>query len=451
MMGELFLSLDDFYNLFDMTPLSFKDFKSKINSYINNEPFVEAFIDKLPETDIRRIECESLLKIYYDIIWKDKKIFLKEYYDQHLNINIDTDLSSMIWGDEIKVNELDIFNNGVVNGQIKKGNNTRLIKNINFKDMYSTSKLIKKDHKNSFFLLKNFIDNITIHHDFFTPATIQDMKDCIYNQHKEMDHVNCRDIIENQQPAATLTKFLSAKETVDIIDMEINKKRRKIFFTGLRLMGHKASTFNPYTAYYIFSRILKSKNIFTPTLGWNSYLVGALNCNNVKEYVGVDVIKSVVDKSSLIVSKFKNHQKTDIKTKFYCCPSEMLDKHYKFSKVYEKHFDTVFCSPPYFNLELYDENNINQSTNKFPDYEKWLQGYWEETIKICNKVMIDGARFAFVVSNFKQSPRLSEDMCDIAKKYFTLEKHLNISWGGFTKVVGKMEHGNNEDLWILKK
>ena len=65
--------------------------------------------------------------------------------------------------------------------------------------------------------------------------------------------------------------------------------------------------------------------------------------------------------------------------------------------------------------------------------------------------MIDGARFAFVVSNFKQSPRLSEDMCDIAKKYFTLEKHLNISWGGFTKVIGKMEHGNNEDLWILKK
>ena len=80
-----------------------------------------------------------------------------------------------------------------------------------------------------------------------------------YNQHKEMDHVNCRDIIENQQPAATLTKFLSAKETVDIIDVEINKKRRKIFFTGLRLMGHKASTFNSYTAYYIFSRILKSK------------------------------------------------------------------------------------------------------------------------------------------------------------------------------------------------
>ena len=103
MMSKLFLSLDDFYNLFDMTPLSFKDFKSKVNSYINNEPFVESFIDKLPETDIRRIECESLLKMYYDIIWKDKKLFLKEYYDQHLSINIDTDVSSMIWGDEIKV------------------------------------------------------------------------------------------------------------------------------------------------------------------------------------------------------------------------------------------------------------------------------------------------------------------------------------------------------------
>jgi tRNA1(Val) A37 N6-methylase TrmN6 len=37
-------------------------------------------------------------------------------------------------------------------------------------------------------------------------------------------------------------------------------------------------------------------------------------------------------------------------------------------------FDMMFTSPPYFNLEIY-EDNPNQSTNKFPNLNDWVNNF----------------------------------------------------------------------------
>ena len=61
---------------------------------------------------------------------------------------------------------------------------------------------------------------------------------------------------------------------------------------------------------------LKGSKIFTPTLGWSSYLYGFFESSYVKEYVGTDVINDVCKKR-------KNFPKITIKCTIYCKPSKI--------------------------------------------------------------------------------------------------------------------------------
>jgi len=92
-----------------------------------------------------------------------------------------------------------------------------------------------------------------------------------------------------------------------------------------------------------------------------------------------------------------------------------------FRRKYREHFDVVFFSPPYYRLELY--KGANQSTEKYKTYEQWLEGYWEETIKLCNHVLEKGGRLCYILSgygsdNTKEKYDLLGDMNAITKKYF---------------------------------
>jgi tRNA1(Val) A37 N6-methylase TrmN6 len=90
---------------------------------------------------------------------------------------------------------------------------------------------------------------------------------------------------------------------------------------------------------------------------------------------------------------------------------------------YTQHFDVVFFSPPYYELELYKSDN--QSTDRYKTYESWLAGYWEETIKLCHDVLEKNGKMCYILSgygsqNSNNNFDLLKDMNNIAKKYFRL-------------------------------
>jgi len=139
----------------------------------------------------------------------------------------------------------------------------------------------------------------------------------------------------------------------------------------------------------------------------------------------------------------------------YLCPSEQLDSKFNFGKKYADSVDAVLLSPPYFDLEIYPSDD--QSFNNFPDYQTWLQGYWEETVKLSVKVMKPGAKFGFVISNYvnrqKQTTTISEDMRDVVAKHLTLDNHYRVQWSAIsgTRQAKKTRGGNFEDLWVFVK
>jgi tRNA1(Val) A37 N6-methylase TrmN6 len=145
-----------------------------------------------------------------------------------------------------------------------------------------------------------------------------------------------------------------------------------------------------------------------------------LECPEVIEYVGTDVIQDVCEKTI----QFSKKQYPDKITKIFCQPSENLGKSKSFKTKYREHFDVVFFSPPYYKLELYDSKN--QSTDEYKTYEEWLQKYWEETIKLCHYVLEKNGKLCYILSgygsqNTDEQYDLLKDMNNITKKYFKLK------------------------------
>jgi hypothetical protein len=179
----------------------------------------------------------------------------------------------------------------------------------------------------------------------------------------------------------------------------------------------RASIMNPYLVYSLNKSVLRGKRIFTPTLGWSSYCYGFLECPDVVEYVGTDVIPSVCKKTRELARMYYDKPLVNI----YCVPSEDLKNDVDFMRKYKGHFDVVFFSPPYFKLELY--SGSKQSTTRYSNYDDWLTKYWEETIRLCKHVLIKGGKLCYILSGYgsqssKSQYDLITDMNRITRGYF---------------------------------
>jgi hypothetical protein len=209
----------------------------------------------------------------------------------------------------------------------------------------------------------------------------------------------------------------------------------------------RASIMNPYLVYSLNQSVLKGKSIFTPTMGWGSYCYGFLECPEVYEYVGTDVIPSVCNKTKKFAEHFYPNKIVDI----YQEPSEQLVKNQVFKNKYKNHFDVVFFSPPYYRLELYPGKD--QSTTQYKTYEEWLEKYWEATIKLCYFVLKPGGKMCYILSGYGSENTgnvydLLKDMNKVSAKYFILKSSQPM----YNKNVNSTSHREaNEKIMVYVK
>ncbi len=404
-----YTSYCDFLKFFDIPEkIEYSEYKSKLKLLAKyGETYDEAklFVEWAEQSEHWTDELiEDFCRRCYDVFVVSPELFLMNWYDSHIKQTDRQNISGIT----------PCETNGIIDGS-KKVEYGRIIKNLFWEDIYSTYTT------NSMGL----------------PTTYEVLKKCveypfIYRMWK--------------QPSSQ--KFVAK-----------DKKLNSSLFGILRGTSSKASIFNPNTAGYIISNILKSEKLFTPCLGWASYIIGSFSAN-VKHYVGVDVIPHVVDKCKQLCEEHTSNPfiGDDLKFDFYCCPSEQLDKRHNFIETYKEYFDSVFFSPPYFDLEVYEGGE--QSIESFPNYQDWLKGYWEETVKICYSVLEKGGTFSFVIVPQYRSKNetifIGTDLSDIVKKYFTEIEVKQIHWKTQTSIApaksGKQKKlGNYENLYLFTK
>lgn len=401
---EQFMS---FYGFDKIKPISYDYFLNNFRLDTKNRHILlTEYIKNKVWGDVRD-NHDFYFRVIYDFFYKDPQMFLGMWYEQH--ISCDVDVSDLYF-------DLNVIDDGEYIYGKKYANRGRIIKNIFFNEIYAET------HKSS-----------TLTH---TYTTLEFIKSLYFD--------NVAICVVSTSP------FL-----VDIF----KRFDYKAYNAVLRGLTSKASVFNPYTYYYIIKTKLKpGKVIFTPVLSWCTPVIAFHNIDCYEKLIVCDVIPRVIDKSKEL-HDFMNDNKTFLQTKkdfdFYCCPSERLDERYGFSEKYKGMVDTVFFSPPYFDLEVYPGGE--QSIDSFKTYNEWLIGYWEATCKLCYNVLKVGGQFSFVIvdeySNKDGVIEISKDMLNIAKKYFKFDKTLKLSWGGFSSGGVNCAKRRNvvEDIHILER
>jgi 16S rRNA G966 N2-methylase RsmD len=176
--------------------------------------------------------------------------------------------------------------------------------------------------------------------------------------------------------------------------------------SGARLSGTLVNQFKPSVAKGVYD-FFGAKKVLDFSAGWGDRLVGFL-ASNAESYIGIDPNTKLHEPYRKIVED----NNRDKETKFICSPAERVD----YSNL---DYDFVFTSPPYFNLEVYT-NEDTQSAKKETKIDDWLNDFLFETVNRVYEGLVDGGRIAINICDhrlFKVCKTLIEHMDSLGATY----------------------------------
>ena len=206
--------------------------------------------------------------------------------------------------------------------------------------------------------------------------------------------------------------FLNKKnrltENIKIVK-ELKERGEKLTFHNINeylFRHHKECTYFNTTMVMNILNLFKPKRWLDCSAGWGDRLVGAIayDC----EYVGVDPSKCMRPKYKEIIKTLASPSKQD-KYKVICDGFENV-------KIKKNYFDLVFTSPPFFDFEVY-ENNNNQSVQQFNTVDKWKKYFLFPLIDKSYLALRVGGYLALYITDFKGSPYI-KDMKDYVKNTY---------------------------------
>lgn len=138
----------------------------------------------------------------------------------------------------------------------------------------------------------------------------------------------------------------------------------------------------------------KNGKIFiTGNCGFGGRMLGALSSKNNYKYVGTDPCTETMYHLHELGEYIEMVTGREDSYDLHCVGSEdFLGK--------PDSIDFAFSSPPYFNLEIYSDEDT-QCYNKFPTLEEWLEGYVRKTIQNIKYMLKPGRVYAINIADFK--------------------------------------------------
>jgi 16S rRNA G966 N2-methylase RsmD len=154
---------------------------------------------------------------------------------------------------------------------------------------------------------------------------------------------------------------------------EVNKASLRVC---LSLRKYICSQFKPNVAKALYD-YLECENVLDISAGWGDRVCGFFASEKGKHYVGIDPRKEnhpIYRQQAEFYTKNNGFFEIEKKADFIESPAEDAD----LSK-YENHFDIVFSSPPYFNVERYSYDDT-QSWVRYKNIDAWNKLFLHKTI-----------------------------------------------------------------------
>ena len=189
----------------------------------------------------------------------------------------------------------------------------------------------------------------------------------------------------------------------------------------------------------------KPKRILDFSSGRGARLIGALGREDViEQYVGVDPDPNVHPIYERMIARFaKDHGKfIMIQAPF---ESDEIDV--------TSDYDLVFTSPPYFNLEIYNVDDPNQSTNKYPTIKQWLDGFMIPSLRKAWKALRPDGRLALVLSDPARSAYPDGNVPKYTSKVVQFCHSMGGRYEGVLSYAGfeKNKPRSPQPIWVWQK
>ena len=238
------------------------------------------------------------------------------------------------------------------------------------------------------------------------------------------------------------------------------------------LRKYVASQFKPSIA-KAFYDYFGSVNVLDFSAGWGDRLAGFYCGETTKSYVGIDPNTLNHPNYKKQVEFYKKHQtffEEEKKVDLICEPAEDVD----YSK-YENYFDTIFTSPPYFNVEKYSDEDT-QSYVRYKNIDSWNEDFLHKAIgKMIPTLKKDGILAINIADVYSPKAKDYFDICNPMNDYIKsqgleyygcigmeMTKRFNSGGAGNAKSEYFEEHlkektketedvAFGEPIWIWKK
>lgn len=191
-------------------------------------------------------------------------------------------------------------------------------------------------------------------------------------------------------------------------------------------LATRGSVFKPTAAKAIYKHWVQDGDVaYDFSAGFGGRLLGFYATGINAKYIGVDVEPATYEGLSRMAKDY------NINAEIYNCGSENF--------IPGESVNFAFSSPPYFDHEIYSDHPA-QSSNKFSNYNDWLEFYWSTTVNNIARALVSDGVLAVNAGNNANSEMsiLHEDMMNVVRNsgFHEIDRwHLrSVSKGGKQKL-----------------
>lgn len=216
----------------------------------------------------------------------------------------------------------------------------------------------------------------------------------------------------------------------------------KNFKIALQLSGNrvalKPSNFPMKTIDEILELYNTNNNYYDFSCGWGVRMLSSMKHNI--NYYGTEPNYLLVDRLNKIHSDYNKVNNTNTYVNIKCQGSEI------FIPSWKNKMGVIFSSPPYYNLEDY---KIGEQSIIGKTYDEWLDDYMFNTLKNCEKYLINEGFLLINVKNFERY--------NLYNDTFNMVKHLKFKYIKTIKLINKtrpsvkIDINTNEKIMVFKK
>lgn len=267
----------------------------------------------------------------------------------------------------------------------------------------------------------------------------------VTNYYKDVDMINitdyfsqsCRILCSHMNNPSPLLYFKKNKQ--EIYD-KLMKQYNKVSWHQLDIymyMNIKQCTcfYTPIVVNILY--YFKPKRYLDFSAGWGDRLIGAIAYGMTDKnfhYTGVDPSECMKKKYKKIIEKL-----TDNDPRYNIINSPFED-----TKLTNNSYDLIFTSPPFFDLEIYEKDNINQSVARYRDINMWFDKFMTQCIDKSIDVLEKNGHLALYIAD-------SMNDSYVKKTHNYIIEKKNIQYIGNIYWINKTSSNKLRTIRIYKK